>query len=214
MSRVSSLSSDAELTPLTLSAPRRQLSDLRHRRFTVDEYEQLVKSGILTENDKCELIHGIISDKMVIGDSHSACVGRILRFFGQFAEARYLVRIQDPIRLADSVPEPDCVLANYRDDFYASGKPRPKDILLVVEVAESSLNQDRMIKMPLYASAGISEYWIANIVDSCIEVHRLPQPSGQYAEMRIYKRGESLSPLELPHITLAVNDILGPPQPQ
>jgi hypothetical protein len=190
--------------------PVSRLSRLRHRRYTVEEYEELVEQGRIWPEDRCELIRGMIADKMGIGDLHAACVMRLNHLFSRFAGERYLVSIQNPILLADSVPEPDCALISFRKDFYAKGKPRTSDVLLIVEVADSSLQYDREVKRPLYAEAGIAEFWIANVVDSCVEVYRQPRPDGTYAEPRIARRGEQIALLALPDLVVQVDEVLGP----
>ena len=133
------------------------LTLVRHR-FSVDEYEQMIEHGILTENARVELIRGEIIEKMAIGDPHAACVKRTNRLLGLTFGSRSLISVQDPIRLIDSEPEPDVALLLPRDDFYLSGKPRPADILLLIEVSDSSLEYDRLVKLPMYAEAGIAEY--------------------------------------------------------
>lgn len=186
------------------------LAELRHRRYTVEEYEVLVRQGRISENDRCELIHGVITDKIGIGDLHSACVKQLNRIFGSTAANRYVVSIQDPIRFAESEPEPDCALVKYRADCYRLGKPRTENVLLIVEVADSSLDYDREVKRPLYAMAGIAEFWIANVLDDCIEIYRQPQASGVYAEPRIARRGEQIALVALPDVVVQVDEILGP----
>jgi Uma2 family endonuclease len=185
------------------------LAELRHRRYTVDEYEELVRQGRITENDRCELIHGVITDKMGIGDLHAGCVKQLNLYFHEIAARRYLVSIQDPIRFADSEPEPDCALITYRGDRYRHGKPQVADVLLIIEVADSSLDYDRGVKGRMYAKAGIADFWIANVLDDCVEVYRQPSPAGEYAPPRIAKRGETISTLVAPELTVAVDDLLG-----
>jgi len=180
---------------------------VRHR-FSVDEYEQMIERGILTEDDRVELIRGEIIDKMSIGDEHAACVKRLNRLSSRMLGDRAVVSIQDPIRLADSAPEPDVALAKPRDDFYASGKPRAADVLLVIEVADTSLDADREVKRPLYAENGIAEYWIVNLGEACIEVHRQPRPDGTYQEVRTLRRGQTLDVAALPGCTLAVDQVV------
>jgi Uma2 family endonuclease len=179
-----------------------------HHRFSVDDYEQMIERGILTENDRVELIRGEILDKMSIGDRHCACVKRLNQFLSMATAGRALVSVQDPIRLADSEPEPDVALLLPRADFYASGKPRPADVLLVVEVADTTLDFDREAKRPLYAEAGIAEYWIVNLNDDCLEVHRRPQPDGSYGDVQTLRRGQQADVAALPGLLLAVDDLL------
>lgn len=183
------------------------LTLVRHR-FSVDEYEQMIESGILTENSRVELIRGEILDKMPIGDHHFASVNRLNRLLNRKVGDEAIVSIQSPIVLADSEPEPDIALLQPRDDFYASGKPQSADVLLLIEVSDTTLEFDREVKRPLYAEAGISEYWIVNLNDDCLEVHRLPQADGTYRDVQTWKRGQEIDIAALPGIVLAVDDIL------
>jgi Uma2 family endonuclease len=92
-------------------------------------------------------------------------------------------------------------------DDYASGKPRPGDVLLLVEVADSSLDYDRDVKGPLYAENGIVEYWIANVIDRSLEVYRDPRADGTYADVRTLRAGEAVTLVALPTITVSVADL-------
>ena len=114
--------------------------------------------------------------------------------------------VQNPILLADSEPEPDVALLRPRDDYYASGKPQAADVLLAVEVSDTSLDYDRDVKRPLYAQAGITEYWILNLTDECLEVHRQPQPDGSYRDLQTLRRGEQVTVAALPGVTLVCPD--------
>ncbi len=183
------------------------LTRVRHR-FGVDEYEQMIEHGILTENARVELIRGEIIEKMAIGDPHAACVKRLNRLLGLAFGSRSLISVHDPIRLIDSEPEPDAALLLPRDDFYFSGKPPPKDILLVIEVSDSSLEYDRQVKLPMYAEAGIAEFWIVNLEDECLEVYRQPTADGVYNEVRFVRRGQDTDIAALPGPRLAVDQIL------
>jgi len=179
-----------------------------HHRFSVEDYEQMIEFGILTENDRVELIHGEIIDKALISDQHAACVKRLNRLLSRRVGDSALLSIQNPIRLTDSEPEPDVALLQPREDFYASGKPQPPDILLLIEVADTTLDYDRDVKRPLYAQAGISEYWILNIPEECLEVHRQPQPDGIYSSVQSLRRGERVEIAALPGLTLGVDELL------
>ena len=180
-----------------------------HHRFTVDEYEQMIVKGILTENERVELIRGEIVEKMVIGPLHSATVNRINRLLTTQLLTSAIVSVQNPIVLSDSEPEPDLALLIQRDDFYALSKPRAIDVRLVIEVADSSLEYDREIKLPLYAQAGIQEFWIINLSESMVEVYRQPQTSGAYASRAEFSRGEKLSSLAFPEVSLEIDSMLG-----
>src|SRR5262245_34805705 len=171
-------------------------------RWSVDDYEKLIKYGILTENHKVELIRGEIIPKMPIGDPHAACVKRLNRMFGRLVGENAVLSVQDPIRLADSEPEPDFALLAPRDDLYSTGKPQPAEIFLVAEVADSSVDFDREVKAPLYAENGIAEYWIVNLIDRCLEVHRRPRADGKFEDVRTLRPGESISLVQLPTVSV------------
>jgi Uma2 family endonuclease len=185
------------------------MATVTHHRFTVDEYEQMIDKGILTENKRIELIHGEVVEKMVVGPLHSATVNRINRLLTTRLLASAIVSVQNPIVLSDSEPEPDLALLTPRDDFYAPSKPKSSDVRLVIEVADSSLAYDRDIKLPLYAQAGIQEFWIVNLAESKVEVYRQPLPPGNYASRTDFSRGEMLCALAFPEVTLAVDSMLG-----
>ena len=178
----------------------------RHR-FSLEEYMQMIEFGILDENDKLELIRGELVKKMTIGDPHASCVDRLVKLFIRLLDDSVTVRSQNPVIVLDSRPEPDVVLAVSRDHEYATEAPCAADILLLIEVADSSLAYDRTEKLSLYAEAGVREYWIVNVRQQCVEVYRAPQPNGVYSDARVLKLGESLSILALPNISLAVDHV-------
>ncbi len=177
-------------------------------RYSVDDYEEMIRLGMLTENDRVELIRGEIVPKMAIGPKHSICVKRFNKILVPRVGELAVVGIQDPVRLFDSEPEPDIFLARPPVERYASGHPQPPDIFLIIEVADSSLADDRNIMLPLYAEAGITEYWIVNLVDDCLEIYRGPRPDGTYQEERLLRRGESTDIAALPGVVVAVDEIL------
>jgi Uma2 family endonuclease len=178
------------------------------RRFSVAEYERMVDVGILNENDRVELIRGEIVAKMTIGTPHVACVNRLNRLLVQATGDQAIVSVQNPVRLRDSEPEPDITLFAPKADFYRSDKASGSDVMLVVEVADASLEYDREVKRPLYAENGIADYWIVNLVDGCLEVYRQPRPDGTYADARTLRPGKTIQLLALPGVTFAVADIL------
>jgi Uma2 family endonuclease len=177
-------------------------------RFSVDEYERLIEHGVLTENDDVELIHGEVFEHFPVTDVHASHVSRLAQLFLDLTGKTATGSVQSPIRLADSEPEPDFALLARRDDFYASGKPRPADVYLVVEVADASLAYDREVKAPLYAENGIAEYWIVNLVDRCLEVHRRPLGDGRFEDVRTLRPGESISLAQLPTVSVSLSDII------
>ncbi len=180
-----------------------------HHRFTVEEYERMIATGIVTENDRVELIQGEILQKMPVGKSHGAAVKRLNRLCAIRLADTATISIQDPIVLEDSEPEPDVVLLLPRDDFYAAAKPVARDVLLLIEVADASLEYDREVKSRLYARAAVPEYWIVNLRDWCVEVHRQPQSDGQYLESTTYARGQFIELLSFPGIQMTVDELLG-----
>lgn len=188
-------------SPVAVSAVRP-----RHR-FSLEDYEQMIEFGILGKYDRVELIRGEIVEKMTIGEPHAACVMRLNHLFHRLVRTQAIVGIQSPVVVAESRPEPDLTLLTLRDDFYSESTPRPADILLLIEVADSSLGYDRTVKLSLYAEAGVCEYWIANLNDECVEVYRDPQSNGTYADDRVMKLGETLSIAKLPGVSVAVDDV-------
>ena len=118
------------------------------------------------------------------------------------------VSIQNPVVLADSEPEPDIAILKPRDDFYESQKPRPKDVLLIIEVADSSIEEDREVKAPLYAENGITEYWIVNLDEDCLEVYRSPRANGAYRKKQILGRKDRIEIAALKGTSFAVADLI------
>ena len=183
---------------------------LRRRRFTLDEYHRMGEAGILGEDDRVELIEGEIVEMSPIGSRHAATVARIHHVFSTRLGTRAVVWIQNPLLLVrqTSEPQPDVMLLVARADFYASALPEPPAVLLLVEVADSSLAYDRRTKLPLYARAGVIEAWLADLEGQRLEVHRNPGERG-YQDVRLLGRGEVVSPLAFPDVTLTVDELLG-----
>ena len=180
---------------------------LVRRRFTVDEYHRMVQAGILSEDDRVELVEGEIVEMVPIGSRHAACVNRLNRLLSRAGE-RAVLSVQNPIRLsAHSEPQPDLALLLPRQDFYASAHPGPEDVLLVVEVSETSSGPDREAKIPLYARAGIREAWLIDLEGEVVEVYQRPSSDG-YGEVRSFRRGERISPEAFPDLTLSVEEVL------
>ncbi len=181
---------------------------LTHRRFTVDEYHRMADAGILTEDDRVELIDGEIVEMSPIGDRHVACVVRISDGFAFRARDTAVVSVQNPLRLGRrDEPQPDLVLLRRRD-LSGAWAPTSRDALLVIEVAETSVQYDRHRKLPIYAHSGIPECWLVNLPEDVIEVYREPQ-AGSWSIREIVRRGDTLTPLALPSVTLSADEILG-----
>jgi len=177
------------------------------RLFTVTDYHRMADAGIFSEDDRVELIEGEIIDMTPIGSRHAACVGRLTALFYPVRE-RSIVWVQNPIHLGErSEPQPDLALLRLRHDFYATALPTPEDVLLVVEVAESSIMVDREVKVPLYARAGVPEVWVVNLAAMHIEVSRNPTAHG-YQEIQHLVHGQQVFPQAFPDLHLNVDDIL------
>jgi Uma2 family endonuclease len=169
----------------------------------------MITAGILAEDDRVELIEGEIVCMSPIGTRHSACIDRLTMLFARRLGRRAIVRVQSPITLDDqSEPQPDVTVLKPRDDFYATRHPGPKDVLLLVEVADSSLEYDRGVKVPLYARAGIQEVWTVDVIQRSIEVSRRPTLRG-YRERHEPSRRDTLAPVAFPRTAFRVSDILG-----
>src|ERR1700758_654902 len=166
---------------------------VERRYFNVTEYNLMGERGILSEDDRVELIEGEILKMSPIGSRHAACVDRLNLLLVRLASQRAIIRVQNPIQLSDySEPQPDVALLKPRNDFYAEGHPLPADVLLGVEVADTSLESDKYVKLPLYARADIAEVWIVNLLENIVEVYT--DPVGDlYKQIRTAKRGESLT---------------------
>jgi Uma2 family endonuclease len=183
---------------------------LTHRRFTVDEYHRMAEVGVFEEDDRVELLDGEIVEMTPLGSRHVACVVRLTDLLSRHAGEGPLVSVQNPLVLADrSEPQPDLVVLPSRTDLSGARPLGAADALLVIEVADTSVEHDRDVKIPLYARAGIPEVWLVNLPADRIEVYQ-DQAAGRYTTRRIVARGASLSPLHLPDVTLSAADILGP----
>ncbi|MDR4507436.1 MAG: Uma2 family endonuclease [Candidatus Brocadiaceae bacterium] len=180
-------------------------------RFNIKEYHQLIESNILHEDDRVELIEGRIIDMTPIGSKHAACVGRLNRIFTMKLQTSTIVQVQNPIQLlGQSEPQPDIVLLKNRDDFYAEKLPTADDILLVIEVADSSLEYDKETKIPLYAKANIPEVWLVNLIENIVEIYSAPSPEG-YNVITKRRRSQILTPKNFPDIKVVVSEIFGQP---
>lgn len=174
-------------------------------RFTVDEYHRLTDFPSFT-NRQVELIHGEIFDMSPKGSAHSAFNMLLLRLLIPMIGERAFVRSQEPITIPpDSEPEPDLVIAKLRDDEYRTSHPQPKEVLLLMEVSDSTLSYDRSIKLSLYATAGIEHYWIFNLVDSRLERYSQPyssQGKGDYLARQLSLPHEVVPLSQFPDLTL------------
>jgi Uma2 family endonuclease len=175
------------------------------RLFTIEEYERMAETGILTWEDRVELIEGEIVEMSPIGNAHAAFVANLVHLLVNGVGDRARVWVQGPVRVPPrSKPQPD--LALLRPRSYVRAGATAKDALLVIEVADTSLRYDRTVKLRLYARAGIPEYWIVNATAETLEVYR--SPSGErYADLQHPARGETIAPLAFPDATISIDAI-------
>ena len=178
-------------------------------RFAVDEYMKMAEVGILKESERVELIDGDIIEMSPIGNPHEAITAASNRLLAPlFIEGRAVLRVQGHVRLDENNrPEPDLALLKWRDDLYGSQSPMPEDILLLIEVSDSTLASDRNVKLALYARFDIPEVWIENIPDRVVEAYANPV-EGQYTESRIYRPGETITPRAFPDVSLPVSELI------
>jgi Uma2 family endonuclease len=183
--------------------------ELTRRRFTLDEYHRMAEVGILNEDDRVELIRGEIVQMSPIGSRHASCVARLNDVLVGSLRGRAVLWPQNPLTIMpDSEPQPDIIVLRYRHDFYRNALPRPADAALLIEVADSSLRYDRRLKAPLYAEAGVTEYWIVDLDGGAVEVHCHPA-AGQYGSVERVGIDGTVSPRAFPDVELAVRTILG-----
>jgi Uma2 family endonuclease len=182
---------------------------LEHRLFTVAEYYKMAEAGILTEKDRVELIEGEIVQMPPIGSAHTGNVARIAEFLLVLAGRTATIWVQNPIRLDEHTElQPDVALLRRREDYYTKAHPEPPDVLLVIEVSQTTVAYDRDVKIPLYARAGIPAAWIANLPEQRFEVYG-DLAGGIYRTIRLMCRGESLDVPGLPGTACTVEDLLG-----
>lgn len=186
------------------------------KRFTIQEYHRLTELGFFQEGDRIELIQGEIIQMAAKGTAHSVCSTFLQQELFTRLGKRVTLRSQEPIILDDnSEPEPDLVLARNRSDKYLVSHPTPEDVILVIEIADSSLRYDREVKLPLYAKSGIADYWIFNLVNNTLECYAEPyQDKGEsfgYRHRRVVLANEAVSLPGFSDILLDLAEIF-PPQ--
>ncbi|MDX9755316.1 MAG: Uma2 family endonuclease [bacterium] len=179
------------------------------RLFTVDEYYKMAESGILRTEDRVELIEGEVLEMAAIGNRHAHCVRTLIRVFSTHVGEQGILDVQNPVRLGlYSEPQPDVILLRYRPDFYAEAHPGPEDVLLLIEVADSTADFDRHVKMPLYARHGIPELWIVDLEAEIVEIYRNPR-ANRYAKQTRSVPGDTLISPQFPLCRIEVRALLG-----
>jgi Uma2 family endonuclease len=177
------------------------------RKFSVEEFYKLAEVGVLSEDDRVELLDGQIMVMSPIGESHRTVVDSLAEVLTDQRKGRYRVAVQNPLRIdGEDEPQPDLVLCHRS---VIGRHPKPSETLLVIEVADASLDYDQRTKIPIYASADIQESWVIDLIRHCIHVYREPNPSGRYYEMTTsFNRSDFVSPLAFPDIRIRLDDLL------
>jgi Uma2 family endonuclease len=177
--------------------------------ISADEYERMGQAGIFRPDARLELLEGEIYEMSPIGSLHAACVDALALILTELASRRFIVRTQSPIRLDDfSEPQPDVALLRWRDDFYRDSHPTSADVLLVIEVADTTVESDRRYKIPLYAKAGIKEAWLVNLPEGKIELYAEPA-NGAYQMNREFKRDEEAQAHGIADLRVNVAQVIG-----
>ncbi len=198
----------------SLSSSARRERPFAVRRLNLEEYHRLVESGFFGPEERVELIQGVLHAMSPRGPRHVECLSRLLRFIFSCVGDEAIVRAQDPITItgAESEPEPDLALAKPRPGGYPDRHPEPEEVRLLVEVAEGSLDYDRDVKGPLYAAAGIADYWIIILVDDVVAVYREPvtlaDGKAGYRTVQVFTSGDAVQPLHFANCRLAVSDVI------
>lgn len=182
-------------------------------KLSVSEYQRMTDGGVFDPADdrRLELIHGELREMSPIGDLHAYFLEWLIDWVASNLPRNKLwLAVQGPLALAEleSVPQPDMIW--FRRQDYRHRRPLPNDVLLLIEVSDSSLRYDREVKGPLYAQAGIQEYWIVNVPEETIEIYR--QPLGaRYGSVTTLRRGEAARSLAFPDVPLALDELFGEP---
>ena len=175
--------------------------------FTVADYARMRETGILSEDDQVELIDGEVREMSPIGSLHAAIVNRLTRLLSIQIGDTAIVSIQNPVQLNDySEPQPDVAILQPRDDFYAGAHPVADDVLLAIEVADTSVDYDRAEKLPRYAAAQIAEAWLIDVASETIEQYWQPR-NGKYLLKRLAERGDDVAAQAIPALQLPVDRI-------
>lgn len=180
---------------------------VKPRLITVAEYDRMIEAGIYTENDHIELLNGEIIQIMPKGKKHASANDKIARFFYRIFDEKVFVRNQNPIVLDDfSEPEPDIVLASWDENEYTEKHPTPTDILLVMEISDTTLNYDRDDKAPAYSRNGIGQFLLLNLQNETLEDYREPSADG-YQFKRTYRSGDVFNLVAFPEIEIRFDDL-------
>jgi Uma2 family endonuclease len=184
-------------------------TEIKRKLFSVAEYHKMIEAGVFHEDDRLELLGGEIVAMSPIGSRHAACANRLNRLFTKRLGDQAIVAVQNPVEISEeSAPQPDLSLLKPRTDFYSAAHPKPSDIYLLVEIADTTAIYDRRVKLPFYARASIPEVWLIDLETQKIEVYREPSAQG-YRQTEIVEREQSLKIHAFSDVELKVTEILG-----
>ena len=182
--------------------------ELTRVRFTVDDYHRMADAGILGEDDRVELIDGEIVRMSPVGAQHAGTTKKLNRLLSRTLGDAVVIGVQDPVRLGDDTePEPDISVLRPRADFYTASLPVPAEILMLIEVADTSLLADRLVKIPRYARAGIPEVWLVDLDHKRIERHAGPT-ADEYTDVRVIVEDQFLASSVVPTLVIRASDLL------
>ncbi|VXD10377.1 Uma2 family endonuclease [Planktothrix paucivesiculata] len=182
------------------------------KKFTIEDYHRLTELGFFQENDRVELIRGEIIEMAAKGMLHATVNRRLTRELSDIIGKGATLQGQDPIILSNySEPEPDVVILKNKEDDYLSSHPHTEDILLLIEISDSSLDYDQTTKLSVYAENNITDYWIFNLVDFCLECYSEPYQKSQgefgYLRKLIYLPSQSVTLPYFPDLTLDLSKV-------
>lgn len=192
-----------------MSVQKAKSVQVNRRSFTVAEYERMGRFGIFPEDDRVELVCGEIIQMSPIGERHAACVGFLTQLITLRLRRSAIVWVQNPLRPDNySEPQPDIAVLKPRADFYRPSKPTPADVLLVIEVSDTTPEYDRKVKVPLHARGGIPETWLVNLPGERIKTYADPA-EGAYRTITSYARGEEVQSRSLAALRVGVAEVIG-----
>ena len=184
--------------------------EMTKRRFCVKDFYLMDEAGVFCENDRVELVDGEIVDMAPIGSYHNSCVTTLTHIFVRAVPEGVRVQVQGAVRMDESTMfQPDLAILRSREDNYVESNPTPADVLLIIEVSDSTVAYDRNVKLPKYAQAGVPEVWLANLPHGFIDKFVDPDTAtGRYRSVMRHSRGQRIAPTQLRGVTVEVNDVL------
>jgi Uma2 family endonuclease len=192
------------------SAPPQPVIPIQPYRFTVAEYQRIYEAGAIAPDVRTELIEGMIVKMSPLGFRHQACINRLNRKFCALIQNRAIISVQNSVVLGDSQPQPDLMILQETENFYEDRSPEVAEVLLLIEVADSTLKSDREVKGPLYARSGIGEFWLVDLEHKKLEVYRDPSPEGYQTKFTL-TAADRAACLAVPDESIALSDLFGNP---